>query len=76
MCKSSGMQSSAPTILNTDEASEILGIDRSTLTRWAATEEMRERLGASKLPGRTGAWVFNRPDVERVAAELASIKRP
>ena len=65
------MQSSA-TILNTDEASEILDVDRSTLTRWVASEEMRERLGATKLPGRTGAWVFDRGAVEAFAAEQAA----
>lgn len=51
------------------EATELLGVGRSTLTRWVQSGRLTE---ARKLPGRTGVRLFHRADIERLAAELAS----
>lgn len=46
----------------------MLQADRSTVLRWANTG----RLKFEKLPGRTGAFLFRRGDVEEFAAQLPS----
>lgn len=48
------------------EACEVLGIDRSTLTRWVARRWITP---AQKMPGASGAYLFEPAEVERVAAE-------
>jgi excisionase family DNA binding protein len=48
------------------EACEILGVDRSTLMRWAAEPKLK----SVKMPGQTGARVFDRADVLALKAEL------
>lgn len=50
------------------EACKILGIDRATLIRWVGTGTVK---AATKLPGRTGAFLFNRSDIEKLAAKRA-----
>jgi predicted site-specific integrase-resolvase len=55
-------------IVGSDEASEFLGVDRSTLIRWIAKGTVTPR---HKLPGASGAYLFDRDEIERVAAELA-----
>ena len=55
----------APELLNSTQASEILGISISTLTRWIADG----KIAATKLPGQTGAFVLTRAEVERVRRE-------
>lgn len=52
-------------LIGTAEACEVIGIDRSTLTRWVAQEKIR---AAQKLPGQSGAYLFRRTEVQRVAA--------
>lgn len=47
----------------------ILEIDRSTLSRWVASRQITPLM---QLPGRTGAYLFDRADVERLAAERRS----
>jgi len=55
-------------IISTVEACELLGgIDRSTLTRWVDAGKV---IPMHKLPGATGAWLFTRAEIERVAEEL------
>lgn len=50
--------------LSTAEACEELGgIDRSTLSRWVALGTIKP---LHKLPGRNGAFLFDRAEVERV----------
>jgi excisionase family DNA binding protein len=49
------------------EAAEMLGVSRDTLLRWAA----EPKISSVKLPGVTGARVFDRADVEKLRAELA-----
>lgn len=55
-------------LLATVEAAEIIGVERSTLSRWAASGRIKV---AHQLPGRNGAVLFARSEVERVAHEYA-----
>ena len=56
----------APEIIGTAAAALIL--DRSTF--WVKTEAKKGRLPVhSKMPGTTGAYLFMRSDIERIAAE-------
>ena len=50
------------------EAVAIAGRDRSTIIRWISSGKLTP---SRKLPGRTGAYLLYRDDVELVAAELA-----
>ena len=52
--------------LGTAEAAQILGIEVRTVHRMVADGRLRP---AMKLPGKTGAYVFARVEVERLAAE-------
>lgn len=55
-----------PAVINTGEACEILGgIDRSTLKRWVDDGKVKP---LRKLPGDTGGYLFERTEIERVAA--------
>lgn len=56
-------------LIPTVEAAELLGVKRSTLTRWVQSGRLDE---AMKLPGETGARLFRRSDIDRLAAELAA----
>lgn len=59
-----------PAPMSSAEACKELGdIDRSTLSRWVALGLI---VPAYKLPGRNGAFVFDRAEVERVKAERAA----
>lgn len=54
-------------LIGSTEACRILNIDKATLTRWA---KARDPITAvHQLPGRNGALLFNRADIERLAAE-------
>jgi excisionase family DNA binding protein len=61
-------------LIGSAEACELLGIDRSTLTRWVAQDKI---LAAQKMPGQSGAFLFERSEVLRrkavVAAERESV---
>lgn len=58
-----------PDLLTTAETCDALGgIDRSTLTRWVQTGRITP---AQKLPGRTGAYLFDPAEVQRVKAAAA-----
>ena len=52
-------------LLHSAEVCEILGIDRSTLSRWVAAGRIP---AAQKLPGLRGPFLFDPADVERIAA--------
>ena len=52
-------------LIGSAEACEILGFSLATLTRRVKSGA----IDAVKLPGVTGAYVFTRAEVERVAAE-------
>lgn len=47
------------------EACQILSIDKSTLSRWVAAGRLTPLV---KLPGRNGAMLFGRSDVEALAS--------
>lgn len=51
------------TTLTSATACSLLGIDRSTLTRWVQSGRVTP---VFKLPGSTGAYLFDRDDVERL----------
>jgi excisionase family DNA binding protein len=53
--------------IGTAEACRILGINRSTLMRWTH----QGKIPSQKLPGTTGTRLFDRHDVERLAAQIA-----
>lgn len=55
-------------LIGTAEACEILGKDRATLTRWVE----KGKLTSHKMPGRTGAHLFKRADIEALRDELDS----
>ena len=57
-------------LMPTKEACRLLGnIDRSTLTRWVAAGKITP---AIKLDGTRGPMLFNRADIEALAAEQAA----
>lgn len=54
-------------LVGTAEAARMLGnLDKSTITRFAQTGELPI---ATRLPGKAGALLFRRADVERLIAE-------
>lgn len=55
-------------LIGSTEACRILRIDKATLTRWVAADSIKP---AHKLPGRNGAYLFNRSDIDTIAAERA-----
>ncbi|AOT24875.1 excise [Mycobacterium phage Nazo] len=56
--------SAAPEIV-ASEACRILNVDRSTLLRWVAAEKVTP---TRKLPGSTGAFLFDGAEIEALAA--------
>lgn len=56
-------------LIGTAEAADILGVDRSTITRWIRSGRLAPRL---QLAGRTGALLFSRTDVEALAEDDAA----
>ncbi len=57
-----------PQMIGSLEAARILDVDRATVTRWA----LEGRLAHQRLPGQTGAYVFDRADVEKLAKQKAA----
>ncbi|HPU40182.1 MAG TPA: helix-turn-helix domain-containing protein [Microthrixaceae bacterium] len=56
-------------LLGTVEAAEVIGCERSTLSRWITAGRIAP---LKKLPGRNGAVLFSRAEVDRVAAIYAT----
>lgn len=54
-------------LLGSREAARLLGIDRSTLTRWVRDGRIAP---IHTLPGATGAHLFRRSDLEELASEI------
>ncbi|SKO51951.1 Helix-turn-helix domain [Mycobacteroides abscessus subsp. bolletii] len=55
-------------MLSSTEAGQLLGVTTVSVQRWA-----RDGLiAAEKMPGKTGAYVFRRSEVERVLASRAA----
>lgn len=65
MCKSTRM-ADLPALLTTAEVADLLGRTIATVNRQAASGVLPV---AHKLPTRTGANLFRREDIERIAAE-------
>ena len=62
-------QTELPELLTSAAVCTELHIDRSTLSRWVASERIRP---ATKLPGIRGAFLFTADEVERARAEVAA----
>jgi predicted site-specific integrase-resolvase len=58
-----------PDLVGLREAAEILNVDRSTLFRWVQLGKVEPTM---KLPGATGAMLFDRAEMQRLAAERAA----
>lgn len=52
-------------LIGSAEACKIVNKDRATLTRWAADGKVKFH----KMPGKTGALLFYRDEIEALAAE-------
>ena len=57
-----------PDLITVAEAADLLNCHRSTIARYVAAGTLE----ATKLPGRTGAYLFDRAAVEALAAERAA----
>lgn len=62
------MATHTPDLIGSAEACRILNVNNSTLTRWVAAGNVK---AAHKLPGKNGAYLFIRADIERKADENA-----
>jgi len=60
-----------PDLRGSGEACEVIGIDRSTLSRWIKDGTARP---AMRLPGKTGAYLFTPREIERLATLYAEAK--
>lgn len=60
------MQTDSMTPMGTTEASERLGVSRDSLVRMIATGTIKK---ATKMPGVSGAWLFDRAEIEHLAAQ-------
>lgn len=58
-------------LLTSAQACALLGVNRSTLSRWAAREPQRIE-PAIKHGGLRGPYLFRRADVERLAAQRSA----
>jgi excisionase family DNA binding protein len=56
-------------LLRSLEAASLLGIDRATFNRWVAAGRIEP---AVEFPGKTGARLFARADVEKLARERSA----
>lgn len=57
-----------PDLLSTAEVADLRRVHVRTVHRWVATGRLTPAL---KLPGGTGAYLFNRSDVEALAEPAA-----
>lgn len=59
-----------PDLVSAAEACQMVGVDRSTLLRWAKSGRLRPAMQVGS--GKTGAYLFRRSDVKRLAAKSAA----
>lgn len=59
-----------PALVGTAEACRMLGKDKATLSRWVASGRLTPVARTSDKPN--GAFLFDRAEIERVAAEVAA----
>ena len=69
MCSTLTMHQPKVEHCTTAEAAEILGVDRTTVSRLVKRGDLEP---AMKLPGKTGAYLLARADVERLRRERSS----
>lgn len=63
------MRTATPDLIGSAVACDLLGITRGTLSRWVAAGKLTP---AQRLEGKTGAFLFVRADVERLAPKDAA----
>jgi excisionase family DNA binding protein len=68
MCNAHDMPNT-DSLIGSAEACTILGVDRSTLSRWV---QLGKITPAMRLPGPKGVMLFNRDDVERLRTEYTA----
>jgi hypothetical protein len=51
-------------LIGSTESCRILNVDKTTLARWASSGQL---VAAHKLPGRNGAYLFRRGDINALA---------
>jgi predicted site-specific integrase-resolvase len=56
-------------LISTAEAADILGVNIATVNRWAVAGRIEPTFTG---PGKTGARMFARTEVERVKAEVTA----
>lgn len=56
-------------LIGSSESCRLLSVHPATLSRWVGGGILTP---AHKLPGKNGAYLFHRADVEKLAAEKAS----
>jgi excisionase family DNA binding protein len=56
-------------LVGSAEACQILNVHAATLLRWIDSDKL---IPVHKLPGKNGAYLFNRTDIESLAAERTS----
>lgn len=56
-------------LIGSSEVCRILQINPSTVGRWVESGRLTP---AHKLPGRNGAYLFHRADIDAIAAERAT----
>lgn len=61
-------------LIGTAEAADILGRTVATLNRWAADKRADTPKPAVELPGKTGARLYRRGDVEAYRATQDALK--
>lgn len=69
MRQSVRMDQTVATLLGSAEACVVLGVNRSTLTRWVKAGRLHAH---TKLPGGNGAYLFEREAIEALIQERAS----
>ncbi len=70
MCNTHRMPTSKPDLIGSREACVMLDVATSSLVRWVADGRL---CAAHKMPGRNGAFLFHRTDVEALVRERADI---
>ncbi len=59
------------TLATSSEVAELFGRDVRTVHRWTAEGRLT---AVAKLPGKTGAWLYDRADIERIAADTIVVR--
>jgi excisionase family DNA binding protein len=59
---------SPPDLIGSAEVARLLKINQVTVARWVASGQLTP---AHKLPGKNGAYLFNRADVDQLISDRA-----